>query len=153
MGDTANWEFAAAVAAVVMGLGGLLLFTLISAFNSWRVFREASRASSEAQKASVYVQELARHLSSRSALQLPIIDLRDEAEELAGLRREADRLIDQQARLQDAVRHLVEAGVLGTSGSEKQLRELDAILGRLEDNLTRVAVAVNDLEARAPRGE
>ena len=69
MGDTTNWEFAAAVAAVVLGLGGLLLFTII-----------------------------------------------------------------------------------GNAGSERQLRDLDGILRRLEDNLTRVAAAVNDIESKAPRG-
>lgn len=151
MGDTANWEFAAAVAAVVMGLGGLLLFTLLGTFNSWRIFSQANRASTEAAKASLYVQELARHLSARSAQQLPVIDLRDEADELGNLRRQADLLIDQQARLQDAVRNLVEAGVLG-GGPDKQLRDLDSIIRRLDDNLTRVAAAVNDIESQAPRG-
>ena len=152
MGDTTNWEFAAAVAAVVMGLGGLLLFTIIGAIGSWRVFSQANRAALEAAKASASVQELARHLSSRSARQLPIIDLREEADELADLRRQADVLIDQQSRLQDAVRNLVEAGALGNAGSERQLRDLDGILRRLEDNLTRVAAAVNDIESKAPGG-
>jgi hypothetical protein len=152
MGDTTNWEFAAAVVAVVMGLGGLLLFTMIGTIGSWKVFSQANRAATEAAKASVYVQELARHLSSRSAHQLPIIDLREEADELADLRRQADVLIDQQSRLQDAVRNLVEAGALGNAGSERQLRDLDGILRRLEDNLTRVAAAVNDIESKSPGG-
>lgn len=152
MGDTTNWEFAAAVAAVVMGLGGLLLFTMIGTIGSWKVFSQANRAATEAAKASVYVQELARHLSSRSAHQLPIIDLREEADELADLRRQADVLIDQQSRLQDAVRNLVEAGALGNAGSKRQLRDLDGILRRLEDNLTRVAAAVNDIESKSPGG-
>ena len=152
MGDTANWEFAAAVAAVVMGLGGLLVFTMIGTVGSWRVFSQANRAAIESAKASVYIQELALHLSSRSAHQLPIIDLKDQADEIADLRRQADALIGQQARLQEAVRNLVEAGALGNAGSERQLRDLDGILRRLEDNLTRVAAAVNDIETRSPRG-
>jgi hypothetical protein len=152
MGDTTNWEFAAAVAAVVMGLGGLLVFTMIVTVGSWRVFSQANRAATESAKASVYIQELALHLSSRSAHQLPIIDLKDQADEIADLRRQADALIGQQARLQEAVRNLVEAGALGNAGSERQLRDLDGILRRLEDNLTRVAAAVNDIETRSPRG-
>lgn len=152
MGDTTNWEFAAAVAAVVMGLGGLLVFTMIGTVGSWRVFSQANRAATESAKASVYIQELALHLSSRSAHQLPIIDLKDQADEIADLRRQADALIGQQARLQEAVRNLVEAGALGNAGSERQLRDLDGILRRLEDNLTRVAAAVNDIEMRSPRG-
>lgn len=152
MGDTTNWEFAAAVAAVVMGLGGLLLFTIIGTIGAWRVFSQANRAAVEAAKASASVQDLARHLSSRAASQLPIIDLREEADELADLRRQADALIDQQSRLQEAVRNLVEAGALGNAGSERQLRDLDGILRRLEDNLTRVAAAVNDIESKTPGG-
>jgi hypothetical protein len=130
----------------------LLLITLITIVGAWRTQSQATRAAQEAAKSSVYVQELARHLSSRTSQQLPIIDLREEADELADLRRQADLLIDQQARLQDAVRHLVEAGALG-GGSEQQLRALDAMIRRLEDNLARVAAAVNDIEAQVPRGE
>jgi methyl-accepting chemotaxis protein len=153
MGDTANWEFAAAVAAVVMGLGGLLLFTLVATIGSWRMAAQASRASAEAARASQSVQELARYLSSRSAQQLPIIDLREEADELADLRRQADLLIDQQARLQDAVRSLVESGALGATSSERQLRDLDGMIRRLEDNLARVAAAVNQIDARGKTGD
>ena len=152
MADTANWEFAAAVAAVVMGLGGLLLFTLVATIGTWRVSSQASRAAAEASRASQAVQELSRYLSSRSARQLPIIDLRDEADELSELRRQADLLIDQQARLQDAVRNLVESGALGATSSDRQLRELDGMIRRLEENLARVAAAVNQMESRGPRG-
>ena len=42
MGDTTNWEFAAAVAAVTIGLGGLLLFTIIGAIGSWRILGAAN---------------------------------------------------------------------------------------------------------------
>jgi methyl-accepting chemotaxis protein len=136
-----------------MGLGGLLLFTLIATIGSWRVFSQASRAAADAARASQSVQELARYLSSRSAQQLPIIDLREEADELADLRRQADLLIDQQARLQEAVRNLVESGALGATNSERQLRDLDGIIRRLEDNLARVAAAVNQIDSRGTRGE
>ena len=44
MGDTSNWEFAAVVAAVSIGLCGLLVFTLVSIFMSWRVFDRAAKA-------------------------------------------------------------------------------------------------------------
>jgi len=148
MGDTANWEFAAAVAAVVMGLAGLLLFTLISAIYAWRMYSRSVRAANEAVAASLEVQDLARHLASRTAQQLPIIDLREQAAEIDDLRKQADALIGQQARLQEAVRNLVEAGVLGNGAADQQLRELDAVIRRLEDNLNRIAVAVNALETR-----
>lgn len=148
MGDTANWEFAAAVAAVSIGLGGLLLFTMIGTLGSWRVFHHASRAANEAERASVAVQELARTLAARSAQQLPVIDLNDAAAEMADLRRQADDLIDQQGRLQDAIRSLVESGVMRSHGSNEQLQELENAMRRLEDNLTRIAAAVTNLSQR-----
>lgn len=146
MGDTTNWEFAAAVAAVTIGLGGLLLFTLLGTFNSWRTFTQTTKAAHEAEKASIAVQELARHLASRPSQPLPVIDLSEVASDLVDLRKQADALIHQQARLQSAVRNLVEAGVLGNEGANQQYADLDGALRRLEDNLARVAAAVANLE-------
>ena len=148
MGDTTNWEFAAAVAAVVMGLGGLLLFTLIGTIGAWRLFLQANRASREAEKASLAMQDLARILSSRSNQQLPYVDLRDAAGELSDLRQQADALIDQQGRLQSAVQHLVEAGVLGNEGESRQYQTLESAIRRLDDNMTRLAAAVAELGQR-----
>ncbi len=146
MGDTANWEFAAAVAAVSIGLGGLLLFTLLGTFNSWQTFTQTTKAAQEAEKASIAVQELARHLATNASPQPPVIDLSEVARDLVDLRKQADALIDQQARLQSAVRNLVETGVLGNEGANQQYADLDGALRRLEDNLARVAAAVANLE-------
>lgn len=148
MGDTTNWEFAAAVAAVVMGLGGLLLFTLIGTIGMWRLFLHASHAEREAEKANLAMQDLARLLSTRSGQQLPYVDLRDAAGELSDLRQQADALIEQQGRLQNAVRHLVEAGVLGTEGTSREYQGLESAIRRLDDNMTRLAAAVTELGQR-----
>lgn len=147
VGDTTNWEFAAAVAAVCIGLGGLLLFTLLGTFNSWRLFSMTLKAAREAEKANLAVQELARHLSARTAQQLPVIDLSDAASEMTDLRKQADALIDQQARLQESVRNLVEAGVLGSEASQQQSTDLQQAMRRLEENMARIAIAVANLEA------
>ncbi len=150
MGDTTNWEFAAAVAAVAMGLGGLLLFTMIGTFGSWRVFDRASRAANEAAKASLAVQDLARYLASRETMHAvaPAADLAQAAGELTSLRQQADALIEQQTRLQDAIRNLVEAGVLRTEDSRRQLDDLEGAVKRLEENLSRMAAAVVNLGQR-----
>jgi hypothetical protein len=148
--DTANWEFAAAVAAVTMGLGGVLLFTLIGTIGSWRVYRLASQSANEAIRANIAMQDLARHLASRPLAAPPALDLQHATDELADLRRQADALFDQQSRLQEAVRNLVEARVLGSNGGEKHLEDLEAAVRRLEDNLGRVAAAVANLTQRQP---
>jgi HAMP domain-containing protein len=143
--DTSNWEFAAAVTAVCIGLAGLLLFTLIGTFGSWRVFDRASRAASEAAKASLAVQDLARYLTLRESGHNAAIDLTNAAGRLEELRQQADALMAQQTRLQDAVRNLVEAGVLGTEASKHELQELENAVRRLEENLARVVTAVTIL--------
>ena len=136
MDDASNWEFAASIAAVCIGLGGLLLFTLIGTFGSWMVFTRASRAANEAEKASILVQDLSRQLAFREASQ-PMVDVAQAASQIAGLRTQADALLQQQTRLQDAVRNLVEAGVLRSDNSE-----LEGAMKRLEENIARIAAAV-----------
>ena len=150
MGDTTNWEFAAVVAAVTMGLGGLLLFTLFAIVSSWRVVDRASRAANEAAKASMAVQDLARYLASRESMHsmAPRADLTQAADELNALRQQADALIEQQTRLQDAVRNLVEAGVLKNEDSRQHLADLEGAVRRLEENLSQVAVSVANLSQR-----
>jgi hypothetical protein len=148
VGDSTNWEFAAAVAAVSMGLGGLLLLALIGTIGSWRVFDRASRAAAEATKASLVVQDLARYLATRESMAAPAASVREAAGQLAGIREQAGALIDQQSRLQDAVRNLVEAGVLRSEDSGQRLQELEGGIKRLEEHLARVSAAVAGLGQR-----
>jgi hypothetical protein len=148
MDDSSNWEFAASVAAVSIGLSGLLLFTLVSIIGSWRVLDRASRAANEAAKATIVVQDLARQLATREAASPASMDLSQAASELSGLRVQADALLQQQTRLQDAVRNLVEAGVLRSEGANGELKELQGAVKRLEDGLARIAAAVANLGQR-----
>ena len=147
MGNTSNWEFAAVVAAVVMGLGGLLLFSLIGTIGSWRVFRLAAQSAREAEAASTAVQDLARQLAAKEAM-APGVQLAAAVADVGELRRQASALLDEQSRLNDATGNLVEARVLGGEDASRQLQELDAAVRRLEDNLGRVAAAVARLGPR-----
>jgi hypothetical protein len=144
MDNASNWEFAASVAAVCIGLSGLLLFTLIGTIGGWRVLDRASRAAEESAKSTMVVQDLARQLAMREASQ-PVVDVSQAASQLAGLRVQADSLLQQQTRLQDAVRNLVEAGVLRGEGSSTEIKELEAAVRRLEEHLARMASAVANL--------
>lgn len=146
MGDTTNWEFAAAVAAVSFGLGGVLLFTLIGTIGSWRVFSGSSRAANEAAKASLAVQDLARYLATRETMRSAASSA--DADHFANLRRQADALVEQQSRLQDAVRNLVEAGVFRSEDAGRHLTELENSIKRLEEHLGRVAAAVANLASK-----
>lgn len=148
MGDTTNWEFAAAVAAVSIGLGGLLLFTIIGAIGSWRVFDRARLAALESAKASIAVQELARSVSARDVAAVAHVSpvaLEQESRGFSELRRQADALIEQQGRLQEAVRNLVESGLLRADDSGAQLREIEGAIKRLEQHVSQIASAVANL--------
>jgi hypothetical protein len=147
MGDTANWEFAAAVAAVVMGLGGLLLFTIMGTLTSWRIFNRAAAASIESEKAAVAVQDLARQISMREALAPAAAHRSSALTQIDVLRAQSDALMRQQARLQEAVRG-IESGLPQAEDSAEELRELEAAVRRLEDNLAQIAAAVANLAQR-----
>ncbi len=137
MDNASNWEFAASIVAVCIGLGGLLLFTLIGTIGGWRVFNRASHAANEAAKATIVVQDLARQLALREAAQPGLADLTQAASQLSGLRAQADALLEQQTRLQAAVRNLVEAGVLrGESATD--IKQLESTVNRLEEHLVRI---------------
>ena len=138
MDDTANWEFAAVVAAVCIGLGGLLLFTLIGAIGTWRMHDGARLAAEQTAAAADAMQELARAMMAQAAERGPMIELAGQLEEVAALKRQAEDLLSQQTRLQDAVRHLVEAGVLRGEESGRQLRDLEQSLRRVEELLVRI---------------
>jgi hypothetical protein len=144
VGDTANWEFAAAVAAVCIGLGGLLLFTLIGVLGAWRVYGGAARAASEAAKAAASVRELAialtasRQLIEPATQRAPETDFAAASDELDDIRKRTADLLAQQTLLQDAVRNLVEAGVLQGEESGEQLRALEQTLRRVEEHLIRI---------------
>ena len=128
MGDTANWEFAAVVAAVAIGLGGLLLFTLVALIGLLRTLgREPAGGASRP--------------SSGSPAQLPPADilLAESAAQLLELTRRADALLGQQARLVDAIRHLVEAGVLRVEASAEQHQSVMDALRNVEAALTKMA--------------
>jgi hypothetical protein len=150
MDSSSNWEFAASIAAVSIGLSGLLLFTMLSVIGSWRVLERGTSASTEAAKTMIVIQDLARQLAVREISRSPAADVSQAATQLSGLRVQADALLQQQTRLQDAVRNLVEAGVLRSEGSSAELKDLEGAVKRLEENLARIAAAVANLGPRQP---
>lgn len=142
MGDTSNWEFAAVVAAVSIGLCGLLVFTLVSIFTNWRVLDRAARAAQEATNASLLVQDIAREIAAREAASMAAAAMVQEGPRLSELRTQAESLVEQQARLQDSVRNLVEAGVLRSEDNGAALKELETSVRRLDEHMGQIAAAL-----------
>jgi hypothetical protein len=149
VGDTANWEFAAVVAAVCIGLGGLLLFTLLGALGAWRVHEAASNAATQAARAASAIEELARllvlpqpapepHAPAPVAPDAALARLSETAAELQRLGEQAAELMRQQEALSDAVRNLVQAGVLRGDQSNEQISQIAQTLRRVEEQLVRM---------------
>jgi hypothetical protein len=141
VGDTGNWEFAAVVAAVSIGLLGLVIFTLVSIVNSWLIFSRSARAAKDASEASLVVQDLARELSAREAASLTASGLTEETKRLADLRKQAETLVEQQARLQEATKSLLEAGVLQADVG-LDIKQLEASIQRLDEHMGQLAAAI-----------
>lgn len=141
-----NWQFAAVVAAISLGLGGLLILTLIAIAGFLRMYQRGERNAAELADSIAGLRDL-----------VPL-RLGDEhaGQGTAGgafqdLRARADALLEQQARLQTAIRSLVEAGVLSAEGSAPALTDIQASLGRLEEVTGQLAVAVANLSQRLER--
>lgn len=152
MGDTSNWEFAAVVASVSIGLMGLLVFTMTSIIGNWRLSDKAARAAREASEASVRVQDLARELSAREAATLTAAGLTDETRRLSELRKQTEALLEQQGRLQEAVRNLVEAGVLHGESPATEIKDLEGAIERLDAHLGQLAQAIASMARRDAGG-
>jgi hypothetical protein len=142
VGDTSNWEFAAVVAAVSIGLCGLLVFTIGSIVMNWVVLGRAAKAAKDSSEASLLVQDAARGIAARDAAALAAAGLADETRKLAELREQSTVLVEQQARLQEAVRNLVEANVLGAAVAPPDNSSLEASIKRLDDHMGQLAAAI-----------
>jgi hypothetical protein len=143
MGDTGNWELAAAVAGVCIGLGGLVLLATISIVGSWRVFQQATRAAEAAEAAADATRQLAAQLALRPAEALD--RLAEAAGTLGAAGEQTAALVERQARLQQAVQTLVEAAALG--GEPARQEHIDAALKRMERTLERIASKVEASDA------
>lgn len=136
MDDTSNWEFAAAVAAISIGLGGLLLFTIVAAIGTWRVHANAARqrdgrsfgnADDAVRELAEQAQEMARVINEATA-------------RLAALGEQVAGLSTQQALMRDRMAELMTAPPRDEQ-MEVQLRALSHTLDGLEDHLGRLGAA------------
>jgi hypothetical protein len=138
--DTSNWETAAAIAAICIGLMGLLVFSLVAAVAVWRMAGEAQAARRQGDEA----EEAARELRERVAR------LEREAADLMNAGRQADALLGQQEILREAVRSLVESGVLRGRADPVADGRLEATIRRLDEAMIRLTITVEQLGRRSP---
>lgn len=135
MSGEETFQFAAAIAGVSIGLAAALSLSVLAVFSTWRLFRDASRASEEAARASLTVEELARRLGA------PASAIADSGQ----LRQQAETLIDQQSRLQDMARNLLDASAMSGGPSAGALDDLNSAVGRLDATVGQMAAALANL--------
>jgi len=136
-----TFEFAAAIAGVSIGLAAALLLSLLAVLGSWRLFRHASDASMASMRATLAMEELARHLASAPGPPPVEAAPRD----FDDLRRQAEELMDRQARLQEMARGLLDTAALEGGQSPAALDELERALERLEGTVGQMAAALANL--------
>ena len=151
LGDTTNWEFAAAVAAVSMGLGGLLLFTMIGTIGSWRVFdRVQPRRQRGRQGQPRGAGSRPLPLDSRETMRAaPVVDRRAPID-FADLRqpgRRARSTSRRACRTPSATSSRPACSAARTPAAH--LGELESSVKRLEEHLSAVAAAVANLAQQA----
>jgi hypothetical protein len=129
------FEVAASVAAVA-GIGILVLLCLVAVVGLWRLFRLGSDAMTAATRASLGMEQLARRLSREGGLAggTALDQLRDEAESL----------FDQQRRLQEMARDLLDTESLA-AGEPASLEEVHSAVDRLERTVGEMATSLANL--------
>ena len=133
-----TFQFAAAIAGVSIGLAAALILSILAVVGTWRLFRDASRASEETARASLAIQELALRLAGSAPANA-------ESGQLGQLRNQAETLIGQQARLQDMARNLLDASALSAGPSSGGLDDLNSAVGRLDATVGQMAAALANL--------
>ena len=131
-----TFEFAAAVAGVSIGLAAALLLCLLAVVGGWRLFRDASAASEATGRAALSMEELARALSARPA---------PSGGEPWEARQQLEQLIDQQRRLQEMTRGLVDTVTADGTPAAVALDEIERAIGRLDANMGQMASSLANL--------
>lgn len=138
MSGEETFQFAAAVAGVFFGLAAALILSILAVVGTWRLFRDASRASDEAARAALAIQELALRLGGPASAMA-------ESGQLGQLRNQAETLIDQQARLQEMARNLLDASAMSAGPSSGALDDLNSAVARLDATVGQMAAALANL--------
>ena len=133
------FELSAAIAGVCIGLAALMIFSLVAIIGAWQVFRRAGASSEAATRTALGVEELARDLVAQMAAQP-----RADAAQMGELRREAEALLEQERRLYERARELVESNAL-EGPSAAALSDLELAIGRLDATVGQMAASLANL--------
>ena len=148
-----TFEFAAAIAGVVVGLSAITLLAIVGVVGIWQLFRRASEASIAATRAALGAEELARHVATQLMAQPRQGPASGNGNGLGDLRQQAEALLHDQKELQEMFRGLSEAAAL-EDPSQAGLNDVELAISRLDSTVGQMAAELANLIqlAREQRG-
>ncbi len=134
-----TFQFAAAVAGVSIGLAAVLILAVFATVGTWRLSRNASDALVATSRAALTVEDLARKVA-QAAPSGPA-----DGERAAELRQQTEALVEQQRRLQEIGRDLLDT--VGEEGgpAPAALDEIGAAVTRLDATVGQMATSLANL--------
>ena len=134
------FEFAAAIAGVVIGLLAILILSIMAVIGTWRLFRLAGDASLASARVALSTEELARRLAGQPAQTAATAG----EDQFAQLRQQSEALLEQQRQLQEMARNLLDTEVL-ESGQAPAVDELVSAVSRLDATVGQMAASLANL--------
>jgi hypothetical protein len=138
------FEVAAAVAAI-SGLAALLILCLVAIVGAWRLLRLTSEASVASTRATLGIEELARNLAGRAAAGVASTAAPSDRGDIEALRQQVGALIEEQRRLEESTRDLLDAAALSGETSPVAFEALETTVNRLENTVGQMAASLANL--------
>lgn len=134
------FQFAAAIAGVVVGLAAITILAIVGIVGVWQLSRRASDASAAATRAALGAEELARHVATQLMAQP-----RGNGGQLADLRQQAETLLEQERELQDMARNLLDTAAIEGGPAPAALGEVELAISRLDSTVGQMAASLANL--------
>lgn len=140
MSGQETFEVAAAVAGVSIALAAVLILALLAVLGTWRLFHHTTEASLATARAAMSVEDMVQRLANQPVPPGPADD-----GQLVELRQQAETLIDQQRRLQEMARNLLDTASAGGGPGPLALDDLESAVGRLDATVGQMAASLANL--------
>ena len=136
-----TFEFAAALAGVVIGLVAILILSIMAVIGTWRLFRLAGDASLASARVALSTEELARRLASQPAQMAASAD----EDQFAQLRQQSEVLLEHQRHLPEMARNLLDTEVLDGGQAPAAVDDLESAVNRLDATVGQMAASLANL--------
>lgn len=133
-----TFEFAAAIAGVSIGLGALLILSLVGIIGVWRLVTRADDAQQAVLRSAVAIEEAARRLEAPAA---PA----GQATQLADMQLRVETMLQEQRQLQEMARGLLDTMALESGDASLEVVELESTVNRLDATVGQMATSLANL--------